>query len=178
MPPGASSMTSAVGLTISSTSGCSTRNSDSRGISQLIAKAEVVVTCSGRQPSLPVTSSTARSMVRKAPCSAAASRSPSGVIAPRRSRRISETPSRSSSARTCWLTAAWLTFRASPARVKLPFSARAVNARKALREGRVRQSIRKHRGYVIKYYLTCTPPGTGSIRQRASLPDHSPVIKL
>ena len=100
------------------------------------------MTCSGRLAVSPVNSSTARRMPRNAVSSALASRAPSGVSSIRRPpRTTSVAPSRSSSARTCWLTAAWLTLSAAPAAVKPPVSARAEKARSAPSEGSVRQSM-------------------------------------
>ena len=51
---------------------------------------------------------------------------------PRGSRVNSVQPSRSSSERTCWLTAAWVTLSSRPARVKFRWRADDSNARSAL----------------------------------------------
>jgi hypothetical protein len=57
---------------------------------------------------------------------------PSSVMASPRGRRLkSAVPSRSSSVLTCWLTAAWVTFNSSAARVKLRCRAEDSKARSA-----------------------------------------------
>ena len=79
-----------------------------------------------RRPSISATRS-------KASSSTGSSASPSAVIIRPRGRRLnSTTPSRCSSSLTWWLTAAWVTFSSSPARVKLLRRAEASKARRAL----------------------------------------------
>ncbi len=117
MPPGFSSTTSAVGLSSSVISGCSLWKAVSRGISQATAKAGDMETWTGRWASASVSASTPRRMLAKPSARSRASAAPSGVsLTPRPSRTARLTPSRSSSARTCWITAPCVTFSACPAR--------------------------------------------------------------